>query len=71
MPADGEFSLDSSVALAWVYAKETTVAIQSGFASVRESGTWVPGFWKLEVANILEVGVRRYFGRSGFIADQR
>jgi predicted nucleic acid-binding protein len=51
--------LDSSVALAWVYAEETTVAIQSVFASVRESGAWVPGFWKLEVANILEMGVRR------------
>src|ERR1019366_10633954 len=32
------------------------------FARVVESGAWVPAPWRLEVANILEMGVRK--GRS-------
>jgi predicted nucleic acid-binding protein len=55
--------LDSSATLAWVYADEITEAIHDVFEQVSESGAWVPGLWKLEVANILEMGVRR--GRHG------
>lgn len=51
--------LDSSVTLAWVYSDETTEAIRHVFSLVSEDGAWVPGLWKLEVANILEIGVRR------------
>jgi predicted nucleic acid-binding protein len=51
--------LDSSVALAWVYSDETTAAVREVFDQLRESGAWVPGLWRLEVANILEMGVRR------------
>jgi predicted nucleic acid-binding protein len=51
--------LDSSAALAWVYSDEITEAIRDVFQMVSESGAWVPGLWKLEVANILEMGVRR------------
>ncbi len=51
--------LDSSATLAWVYADELTDAIRHVFSLVSESGAWVPGHWKLEVANILEMGVRR------------
>ena len=51
--------LDSSVALAWVYGDETTVAVRGVFDLVGGSGAWVPGLWRLEVANILEMGVRR------------
>jgi predicted nucleic acid-binding protein len=29
------------------------------FARLEESGAWVPGLWRLEVANALEMGVRR------------
>jgi predicted nucleic acid-binding protein len=51
--------LDSSVALAWVYADETTAAIRHLFELLTDEGAWAPGLWRLEVANILEVGVRR------------
>ena len=58
--------LDSSVALAWTYAEETTSAIRSVFDRVAESGAWVPGIWCLEVANILEIGVRRRRNDAAF-----
>ena len=51
--------LDSSCTLAWVYSDETTEAVNHVFTQVAEQGAWVPGLWKLEVANILEMGVRR------------
>ncbi|MGB7761818.1 MAG: type II toxin-antitoxin system VapC family toxin [Bryobacteraceae bacterium] len=51
--------LDSSVTLAWVYSAETTVAISNVLAKVIESGAWVPGLWRLEIANVLEMGVRK------------
>ena len=51
--------LDSSAALAWVYSDETTEAIRRVFDLVIASGAWVPALWRLEVANILEMGVRR------------
>ena len=54
--------LDSSVTLAWVYSAETTEEISSVFGRVVESEAWVPALWRLEVANVLEMGVRK--GRS-------
>jgi predicted nucleic acid-binding protein len=51
--------LDSSATLAWVYCDETTEAIRHIFDRLIANGAWVPGLWKLEVANILEMGVRR------------
>ena len=51
--------LDSSATLAWVYSDETTEAIGQVFDLLSEGGAWVPGLWRLEVANILEMGVRR------------
>ncbi len=51
--------LDSSVTLAWVYSHETTPAVRRVWHLVEESGAWVPGLWRLEIANILEMGVRR------------
>jgi predicted nucleic acid-binding protein len=51
--------LDSSATLAWVYSDEITEPIRHVFNLVSENGAWVPGLWKLEVANILEMGVRR------------
>ncbi len=55
--------LDSSATLAWVYSDEVTDDIRRLFANVAEHGAWVPGIWRLEVANLLEMGVRR--GRHG------
>lgn len=51
--------LDSSATLAWVYSDETTDAIREVFTRLQQRGAWVPGLWRLEVANILEMGVRR------------
>lgn len=51
--------LDTSATLAWVYSDETTPPILEVFNIVTERGAWVPGLWRLEVANILEMGVRR------------
>jgi len=51
--------VDSSIALAWIYAEETTEAVAAILTRVTERGAWVPGLWHLEVANVLEMGVRR------------
>jgi predicted nucleic acid-binding protein len=51
--------LDSSATLAWVYSNETTDAIRHVFDQVGDKGAWVPSHWRLEVANILEMSVRR------------
>jgi len=51
--------LDSSVALAWVYADETSDAVLGLFDDIRISGAWVPGLWRWEIANVLQLNVRR------------
>ena len=51
--------LNSSATLAWVYADEITEPIRHVFNLVSENGAWAPGLWRLEVANILEMGARR------------
>jgi predicted nucleic acid-binding protein len=58
--------LDSSVTLAWVHSEETTQAIQEVLGQVTAGGAWVPALWRLEVANILETGVRRGRTDAGF-----
>jgi predicted nucleic acid-binding protein len=51
--------LDSSVTLAWVYSEEASQAVSRVLDLVNSNGAWVPSLWRLEVANILEMGVRR------------
>jgi predicted nucleic acid-binding protein len=51
--------LDSSVTLAWAYSDETTQPVTQIFELLSQGGAWVPGLWRLEVANVLEMGVRR------------
>jgi predicted nucleic acid-binding protein len=58
--------LDSSVTLAWVYSAETTQAISTVFIRVTESGAWVPALWRLEIGNVLEMGVRKGRSDAGF-----
>lgn len=55
--------LDSSVALAWVYADEITEAVRSVFERVKKDAAWIPALWRWEVANALQMNVRR--GRHG------
>jgi predicted nucleic acid-binding protein len=55
--------LDTSVALAWAYADETTPAILNVFERVKTEGAWIPALWRWEVANALQMNVRR--GRHG------
>jgi predicted nucleic acid-binding protein len=45
--------------MAWVYGEETTPAVQAVFDGLGRGGAWVPGLWRLEIANVLEMGVRR------------
>ncbi len=51
--------LDSSVTLAWIYTEETASEIREILNQVADYGAWVPALWRLEVGNILEIGVRR------------
>jgi predicted nucleic acid-binding protein len=58
--------LDSSITLAWVYSDETTEPVSQVFDLLSQSGAWVPQLWRLEVANVLEMGVRRKRHDSDF-----
>jgi predicted nucleic acid-binding protein len=51
--------LDSSVTLAWVYADETTSAVRDVFQLIKNGGAWAPSLWRLEVGNVLQMGIRR------------
>jgi predicted nucleic acid-binding protein len=51
--------LDSSATIARLWENETTPAIRSLFELVRDHGAWVPSLWRLEVANALEMDMRR------------
>ncbi|AGY57213.1 type II toxin-antitoxin system VapC family toxin [Gloeobacter kilaueensis] len=51
--------LDSSIALAWLYSDEASAATQEVFDTVLAEQAWVPSLWRLEVANSLQVGIRR------------
>jgi predicted nucleic acid-binding protein len=59
MPDGHDFVLDSSIILAWAYLDETSPAVQQVFDRPAEYGAWVPSLWRLEVANALEMNVRR------------
>lgn len=48
-----------SVTMAWVYSDEADPQSRALLAEVTELGAWAPSLWRLEVANILEMGVRR------------
>lgn len=51
--------LDASATLAWLYQDEMSDAAQEMLARVMAEGAWVPGLWRLEVANGLNIGIRR------------
>jgi predicted nucleic acid-binding protein len=51
--------LDSSATLARLWEDETTEAVSRLFELIRDRGAWVPSLWRLDVANALEMDVRR------------
>jgi predicted nucleic acid-binding protein len=42
-----------------VYSEQTTESIKHVFDVLAQSGAWVPTLWRLEVANVLQMGLRR------------
>ncbi len=51
--------LDSSATLAWLYRDEVSDSIRRVFDLISTEGAWVPSLWRLEVANGLQIGIRR------------
>jgi predicted nucleic acid-binding protein len=65
--------LDSSSTLARAFPDERTAAILEVFDFIAQFGAVVPQLWHIEVANSLNVGIRRgritMDNRSGILAD--
>lgn len=51
--------IDASVTLSWLIRDEHTLADDQLFERVAYSGASVPSLWRLEVANALQIAVRR------------
>ena len=51
--------IDSSVTLAWCFADERTSAVDAVLTQVAETGAMVPSLWRLEIANALQMAVKR------------
>jgi predicted nucleic acid-binding protein len=51
--------LDSSATLARLWEDETTDAIRQLFELICDRGAWAPSLWRLQVANALEMDLRR------------
>ena len=45
--------------ISWLFADESTEAVQGVMARVAEAGAMVPSLWRLEVANVLRGAIRR------------
>ena len=51
--------VDASLALSWLLTDEHSPASDALFAQVAESGAVVPSLWRLEIANALQISVKR------------
>ncbi len=51
--------IDASVTLAWLFDDEVTPSIDELFDSIAITAAIVPALWSLEVANGLQVAIRR------------
>ena len=51
--------IDASVMLSWVYTDEHSSASDALLARVAEQGALVPALWRLEIANALQIGIKR------------
>jgi predicted nucleic acid-binding protein len=60
--------LDASITIAWMYPEESTAGAMAVWRRVAAGGAWVPGLWKLEVANVLELRLRRGRMDAAFVA---
>jgi len=67
--------IDSSITLAWFFEDERSAAADAVLHQVTESGAVAPAHWRLEVANALQIAVRRKRITAAFrdasIADLR
>lgn len=67
--------IDSSITLAWFFEDERSDPADAVLRLVSESGAVVPSLWRLEVANALQMAVRRQRIDAAFrdasIADLR
>lgn len=55
------------MALAWLFTDEYTAATDVALERVGDSGAVVPSLWRLEVANVLTISMRRGRCDAGFI----
>ncbi|HEV2646850.1 MAG TPA: type II toxin-antitoxin system VapC family toxin [Acidobacteriaceae bacterium] len=60
--------LDASVTIAWLYPAESVTDATTIWRSVAMEGAWVPGLWKLEVANVLQLRRKRGQLKAEFVA---
>jgi predicted nucleic acid-binding protein len=51
--------LDSSVTVAWFFRDEQTDTVREVLGTVSQSGAVVPSLWRIEVANALQMAIRR------------
>ena len=51
--------LDASMTLAWYFTDETTLETDAVLDQVARTGAWVPSLWRLEVANVFQMALRR------------
>ena len=51
--------IDSSLTLTWFFEDERTDATLALLNRIQQSGAVVPSLWRLEVANALQMGIRR------------
>lgn len=51
--------IDSSITLAWFFEDERSADADAVLCQVTESGAIAPSHWRLEVANALQMAVRR------------
>jgi predicted nucleic acid-binding protein len=59
--------LDASMALAWLFEDEGTAATDEVLRRVVIKGGLVPSLWRLEVANALQIAIRRGRCDEGYV----
>lgn len=51
--------VDASMAIAWLFPEQQTEVSRAALKRVASEGAFAPSLWKLEVANVLRISVRR------------